>query len=390
MATVAGIKIKAKVSKARNPIFFDEKYTGTEPEWNTEQAKNYTDAEFDHRLRQSFYYYNYYYSQKDCKKHVVAWMQSTTEFTKDEVKAFERANDKWLPMTACSLVMAHRAGMPFRANHIAFLDKSILEVIERSNAEPGEDTILTPEQAYHRPTIQDRLNEKTSETIGEIEGVFDDVSLGQKVDFKPYDFLTIHKVPQSQLGKYEAVYTRRKQELEAAQKKEDAQLKEGYSHLKAADFKRMITWIDNLLAGVEQYRGVKKATKKAAVRKAPSKEKVVSKVKYAKEDRTLKVVSINPADIVGSAELWVYNTKTRKLGKYVAAGYQTLGIKGTTITGFDVDKSVAKTLRKPEEQLKEFAKAGKVALRTFVKDIKAVEIKLTGRINEDTLLLKVG
>lgn len=390
MATVAGIKIKAKPSKTRNPIFFDEKYTGTEPEWNTEQAKEYTDAEFDHRLRQSFYYYNYYYSQKDCKKHVVEWMQSTSEFSREEIKAFERANDKWLPMTACSLVMAHRAGMPFRGNHIEFLDKCILEVIERSNAEPGEDVVLTPEQAYHKPTIQDRLNEKTSETIGEIEGVYDDVSLGQKVDFKPYDFLTINKVPQSQLGKYEAVYTRRRQELEAAQKKEDEQLKEGYSHYKAADFKRIIAWIDNLLAGVEQYRGVKKATKKAAVRKAPSKEKVVAKVKYAKEDRTLKVVSINPADIVGSAELWVYNIKTRKLGKYVAAGYQTLGIKGTTITGFDVDKSVAKTLRKPEEQLKEFAKAGKVALRTFVKDIKAVEIKLTGRINEDTLLLKVG
>lgn len=390
MATVAGIKIKAKVGKTRNPIFFDEKYTGTEPEWNTEQAREYTDAQFDHCLRQSFYYYNYYYSQKDCKKHVVAWMQSSGKFTREQVKAFEQANDKWLPMTACSLVMAHRAGMPFRANHIQFLDRTIMEVIERSNAEPSDTTVLTPEQAYHRPTIQDRLNEKTSETIGEIEGVYDDVSLGQKVDFKPYDFLTIRKVPQSQLGKYETLYSRRREELEQAQKKEDAQLKEAYSHYKAADFKRIIAWIDNLLAGVEQYRDVKKATKKAAVRKAPSKEKVVAKVKYAKEDRTLKVVSINPADIVGSAELWVYNTKTRKLGKYVAAGYQTLGIKGTTITGFDVDKSVAKTLRKPEEQLKEFARAGKVALRTFVKDIKAVEIKLTGRINEDTLLLKVG
>jgi hypothetical protein len=51
---------------------------------------------------------------------------------------------------------------------------------------------------------------------------------------------------------------------------------------------------------------------------------------------------------------------------------------------------VAKTLRKPEEQLKEFARAGKIALRTFIKDIKAVEVKLNGRINEDTLLLKVA
>ena len=116
----------------------------------------------------------------------------------------------------------------------------------------------------------------------------------------------------------------------------------------------------------------------------------MAKLKYAKDDKTLKVVSINPADIIGAAELWTYNTKTRKLGRYVSASYQTLGIKGTTITGFDTDKSVAKTLRRPEEQLKEFARAGKVVLRTFLKDIKAVETKLNGRIGTDTLLLRVA
>ena len=104
----------------------------------------------------------------------------------------------------------------------------------------------------------------------------------------------------------------------------------------------------------------------------------------------MKIVSINPADIIGASELWVYNNETRKLGKYVAASYQTLGIKGTSITGFDEDKSVSKTLRKPDEQLKDFAKAGKIILCTFLNDIKAVEVKLNGRIGTDTLLLRVG
>lgn len=145
-----------------------------------------------------------------------------------------------------------------------------------------------------------------------------------------------------------------------------------------------------MLAAIEQYRGVKKAAKKARVKKAPSKEKIVSKLKFAKENKPLKIVSINPADIVGASELWIYNVKTRKLGKYLAASYQTLSVKGTSIIGFDADKSISKTLRKPEEQLKEFAKAGKVALRTFLKDIKAVEAKLNGRIGVDILLLKTA
>lgn len=385
MATVAGVKIKTKVPKTRNPIFFDEKYTGGEPVWPAE-AKDWPEDKFDNRLRKSFYYYNYYYSQKDCKKYVVEWMKSATEFDRDEIRAFERANDKWLPMTACSLIMAHRQGMPLRPRHIEFLDKCILEVIERSQGEPQEeDTVLTPAQVVAKPTIQDRLNEKTSELIGELEGKYDEL---EAVKF--YDWFVGNNVVQSQLGKYEAVYNKRKEELEEAQSKKDPQLKEAYAHFKAADFKKHINWINDLLTAIEQYRGVKKAAKKARVKKAPSKEKLVAKLKYAKENKALKVVSVNPADVIGAAELWVYNVKTRKLGKYVAASYQTLGIKGTSITGFDEDKSIAKTLRKPEEQLKDFAKAGKVALRTYLKDIKAVEVKLNGRINEDVLLLKTA
>jgi len=49
---------------------------------------------------------------------------------------------------------------------------------------------------------------------------------------------------------------------------------------------------------------------------------------------------------------------------------------------------VSKTLRKPEEKLKEFAKAGKIQLRKFIEDIKATETKLNGRISADVLLLK--
>lgn len=384
MATVAGIKIKTKAPRVHRMAFADEKYTGPEPEW-PEDAADWDNEKFDNRLRKSFYYYNYYFSQKDCKKHVIEWLSKNSKLTAEEVRAFNRAGDRLLPMTVCSLIMAHRAGMPFRGRHIEFIIDSVMDVIER--AEPEVVEVKEVAKAY-TPTIQDRLNEKTSEIIGELEGIFDDVATGVKNSTKLYEFLVANNVVQSQLSKYETLYTKRKVELLAAQNKEDDQLKEGYSHLKAADFKRIIGWIDELLAAVDQYRDVKKATKKARVKKAPSKEKLISKIKYCKEDKGLKTVSINPADIIGAQELWVYNTKTRKLGKYVAEAYKSLSVKGTSIINYDEQKSVGKTLRKPDEQLKEFAKAGKVALRTFLKDIKAVESQLNGRINTDIVLLK--
>ena len=86
----------------------------------------------------------------------------------------------------------------------------------------------------------------------------------------------------------------------------------------------------------------------------------------------------------------MFNVKTRKLGKYVTTEFNELGVKGTSITGFDEHNSICKTIRKPEEKLKEFKAAGKVALRKFLDDINATDTKMNGRINEETILLKIA
>ena len=388
MATLNGVKLgkKTKKSQPRTTILMDEQYTGNEPKWDAERAVKMLDPEFEHHLRKSLNYYNYHYNPKDLKKHVLDWMRKLGTYSKDQLKSFDRAADRSLPITACGIVMAARAGMPMREKQQLYIDTKIQAVI--ASAEPEDTDIKTPAAVAQAPTIQDRLLEKTNELIGEIEWYYDEVIQKRKPEFKPYEFLTINNVPQSQLARYESVFTERRAELELARSGDDADLAEGYSHYKTADYKRLFAFIDDLISGITQYRSVKKATKKARVKKAPSKEKLVARLKYAKENKDLKLVSINPADIVGASELWIFNVKTRKLGKYVADTYQTLSVKGTSIVNFNDQSSVAKTLRKPADQLKEFSKASKVALRTFIKDIRATEIKLNGRINADTVLLK--
>jgi len=385
-----GKTVRSKVKVQRNPMMVDEKYTGGEPVWDTERATAFDDATFDHFMRQSFYYYNYYYNQKDCKKYVIEWMKTPElKFTAADIKTFQRSPDKAIEMTACSLIMANRAGMPFRGRHVEYIKGCIARAIT-STADEVEEAVADKPKAYV-PTIQDRMNEKTADTIGELEGHYDEFMMNSKYQFKCYDFLVANNVPQSQLSKYEEVYQGRFNELKAAYEKQDEQLVEGYSHLRAADFKRFFTFLDQILNDIQQYRGVKKATKKVRAPKSVSKEKVVSKLKYAKEDKVLRLISINPADIIGSQELWVYNSKTRKLGKYVADSIRgPLNVKGTTIIGYDEFKSITKTLRKPEEKLKEFAKASKVQLRKFIEDIKATETKLNGRISADVVLLRTA
>jgi hypothetical protein len=92
--------------------------------------------------------------------------------------------------------------------------------------------------------------------------------------------------------------------------------------------------------------------------------------------------------LIGATEIWVYNIKTRKLGKYVADDHATIQVKGTTLLHYNEKTSIQKTLRKPADTLKEFKKAGKVQLRKFMDNIKTTDIKLNGRLNADTIILK--
>lgn len=389
--TVAGVKIAKKKPSTRRAHLADEKYTGGEPQWDTERALAMSDADFDHHLRRSFYYYNYHFTTKDLKPDFLKWLQEQKHFTVTKTELSKVIKSRWVPMTACGIIAAHNVGMPLKPRALQYLETAVRDVCEKYdyyNEEDDQPVATEDKPVLRQPTIQDRLNEKTSATIGELEGYFDDVVTNAGTAFKPYDFLVAQNVPQGQLGKIETAFAKTRAEMESAQAKADEQLVEGYKHFKAADYKRIYAWLDELQKAVDQYRGVKKATKKARVKKSPTKEKLVAKLKYAKQDTVLKLVSVNPVDVIGAQELWVYNTKTRKLGQYIAATSAGLAIKGTSIENYTA-KSASKTLRKPEQQLTDFMKAGKVQLRKYMDTIKATETLLNGRINADVLLLKV-
>ena len=391
---IDGMKKKVKPS---NATVADEKYTGSEPVWDYDRALTFSDDEFDHHLRKSFAYYNYYYSPKDLKKYVVAWLRQhegdsgVHKLDKNTIDRYARTSDSLTPLTVCALVKAHERGMPLRDRHVEYILGAVHRVLAlKADDEEEEKKIDTAKPQVHVPTIQDRLNELAKKHILYFEVLEDALFAGEAIDPKAYEYLVKHLVPQSVIGKIQAVFEPRIAEVREARKGECEQLKEAYSHMKAADYKRFDAFYDKLFQDLSAYNHTKKATKKAAVRKPPQKEKLIKSLKYLKQDAGMKIVSINPVDIIGAQVLWVYNVKNRKIGKYVAEDVGgALGVKGTSITGFVESKSTQKTLRKPEEQIKAFLTSSKVELRKFIENIKTTEIKLNGRINADTILLKV-
>ena len=268
------------------------------------------------------------------------------------------------------------------------------------------------------PTIQERIKEQSQDMVEDIDEWLEGwIRDPETFDPKAFDFKKhFNKLQPSQAHarKMKGFYTDvladydelermptagQLKKMSEFEQDQWAQLKEGYAHLKKGDIKKFRTAIEELMAALDFIIDQAKATRKPRKAKPKSATKLVEKLKYCKTDDKYKLASVDPAQIVGASEVWVFNIKTRKIGKYVASNIDPKGmgrdgtglsVKGTTIQGFDEKQSIQKTLRKPDEQLKEFKAAGKVKLRKFLDDIKTTDTKLNGRFNPDTVILRVS
>ena len=276
-----------------------------------------------------------------------------------------------------------------------WLRNEIVQIVAQGKDDVDEEAVVEVKPTVAQPTIQERVKESalrmTEEIEDAIEGFHADPENFDPKAFKMLNLLKGKEVKAAHARIIKTLYSRDLAELEElASGKADEQLKEGYSHRSRKQIKNLIAFYQEIMSACDMLAQEAKVNRAPRKTKAVPKEKLVAKLKFMKTNEPLKLVSINPTDIIGAGELWIFNTKTRKLGKYVAAEFNTLNVKGTTITNFNEFTSIQKTIRKPEEKLKEFKAAGKVQLRKFLDDINATDTKLNGRINEDTILLKVA
>lgn len=369
------------------------------PKWDDHET--FTADEFSRHFRMSMSYYRLETSGKELKPKVINWM-SDQGYPKDVIKAFKNTKDNRCGATVGAIAANLLRGMPaVRAdfnegrNTAEWLSKSIAKILDEGKHDEveSEEGAVEIKPAVYTPSIQERLREVALGMTEEIEDAIEAFQTDpESFDPKAFKLLNLLRGRQAKAAHariIKTLYTRNYDELVEAVTTKDEQLKEGYAHLSKANLKKITLFYSEILSACDMLAQEAKVNKKPRTKKPTDKAKVVAKMKYLKQDETLKLVSINPQDVIGVKELWVYNTKSRKLGKYVATEFAELGIKGTSIVNYDEIKSVQKTLRKPEEQLKEFKTAGKVQLRKFLDDIKAVDIKLNGRINEEVVLLKV-
>ena len=349
-------------------------------------------------------YYRMESSSKELKAKVIDWM-GKNGYDKKTIASFKKTKDNRCSLTVGSIAACLLKGM--QSTRVDFnngrdtatwLGAEIAKIIDEGKNDIDEDAVKAAEAdkpAVYTPSIQERTRDAALLMTEEIEDAYESYQTDpENFDPKAFKMLNLLKGKGAKAAHARIIrdfYARDLAELnELSSGEADDQLKEGYKHRTRKQIKNFIAFLQEIESACNMLMQEAKVNKKPRKTKAVSKDKLVAKLKYKKTDEPLKLVSVNPADIISAQELWVFNSKTRKLGKYVAEEFKELGVKGTTITGFSEMKSVQKTLRKPVEQLAAFKAAGKVVLRRFLEDINAVDTKMNGRLNEETILLKVA
>ncbi len=371
-------------------------------------------------------YYNIEKSAKDLKPAVLKWM-GLNGFTTDDIDIYKKGAE-WRSNTSVGgIASCLLKGMPSQrddfnqgADTAAWLRNRILEIIDDCKKD------ITEETEEVKPTstvnIQERLKDislsMTVELEEAIESWITDPDAFNHKAFNIHHYLKGKSAKSSHVRIIKDYYTPMLSEFEQlagpspakpagyneSNTDEDSiiedpylrekdmhdQLKEGYKQRSKKNITSMLNFLKDIMSACDMIIQEDKANRVPRVKKSIPKEKLVEKLNYLKTDDNSKTVSINPVTIIGSSLLWCYDSKTKKLFRYIADEFDgPLGIKGTTITGYDPIKSIGKTVKKPAEQLAIFKAGSKTAINKFFDGLTTVEIKANGRINPNQILLKV-
>ena len=335
-----------------------------------------------------------WYSQNTDKKQQKKW---TLEYFKEKDKSIhKRLKDleDWRFMTFGSI--CRMASMPdgykFEWSDSSFFDRKLNELLakyEDMKEYLAEQAKLKAKEDARKPkplTIQQRIFNAASEIGAEYDYQIDLFTTQNNfvTDFEAKKYLAAEGVSATVAARVVEFFVPVLEELTDAYAGKDEQLVEGYNHLTRTQLRKFRDFVRGLVEDTQQYA---QSAKKPVTRRprAVNPANVVKRVKYLPAFDELKLRSIHPTKMLESTEIWIYNTKYKKIQRYVSDGTM-MSVKGTTIVGFDLKKSEQLTLRKPEDFFKGLS-IGKRALAGAWNKLKTKPSKVNGRLNEHCIIL---
>lgn len=324
----------------------------------------------------------WYHREKD-KKEARQYLRSYLD--KDQVKIFDKVPDNKISLTYCWMARMLVNGNTFKDSDIEKLNTYIKNILAGRyvSVEPTEVV-----EVVERASVRDYLEDKIKDYIGELEGKLDEcISSGEALDL--YKDMQARNISNLYCSHIEAWVRRKAGEFVFVYETTDPVIKEAYSNFTKRKITFTIKMLSAWLEAVTRYSQFKRANRKPRVKKAKPPGKQIARLKYMKEDTVLGIKSINPVELVGASQAWIFNTKYKKLAVYRSESRDGLQIKGSSLQNYTPEQCEQKGIRKPQDFLKKVMESGKLALRKILQDVPTKDTPVTGRINEDCLILRV-
>lgn len=324
---------------------------------------------------------------KELKKESLKWLkdQKTSKFELQKIQTLE----DWRFCVFGKLCYILNNGGEIPESGPKFMENMLEKFKEISKNNSIDETEIVIEKS-----IQDYLKEKAELVINDLDVCIDNAILDSTVnlkDFEPLKTMRSHDIKQGHARYIIKFYENDFDELKKALLGNDKEIKEAYQFYSKSHLKKLSSAYETILDAAKMVINSKKAERKPRKKKVKAKDpvKITAKVKFLKEDISTGLVSVNPSEIIAAREIWCYNSKTRKIGMYTAKDEVGLSFKGITVLNFDESKSLQKTLRKPNDQIKLFKTTTQKKMHSEFNSIRATETKLNSRTNQYLVIFKI-
>ena len=317
-------------------------------------------------------------SYKDSKLYTISYLKQN-KYDSKVINKISTATEWDVKNLGYVLRMVSR-GYQASLEQLSWIDSRITEL---SKPKPVVQIVDVDKPVKPKDSIQDKVYNQCTVFINEIEDKID----ARDYSLKVYEYLTTQACKSIHVKQIIEHFKPLSLEVKEAMLGEDEQLIEGYSNYTKTEIKKLSQFLQLIISDCNGFTSNSKVTKTPRKKKIVPISKKVLKLNYKKEDPEYKIVSIKPESIIGCQNLWVFNTKTRKLGVYVASDESGLSVKGSTIENYNVELSITKTVRKPLDVIPNVIKGKKTVLKKIMSDINSVQTLLNGRINGDVVLL---
>ena len=339
-------------------------------------------------------YFHLQVDRKDCIQQVKTWVK----------KNFPEPSKYILANPEYHFSMTHHAATAFWYNNDLYknndadgntakeflnnLFDKMIPLIEKGKViyEEKQKTINNVISISPAVRLMRKINNTIMQELLDLEDKWID---GEDATINIYDRFKYHGLTNTAISHVKPMIEGWLLDYEDAYYKRCDQAVEGYSHLKRSTLNHRIKVCKAMLEDLERIRSATKATRNVKVKRPKAVDKQVARVQYKKEDNDYKIVSINPIQIPTKTRLYAFNTKSKMVIEYITESVNGFEISGSTIKNFSKGLSRTICLRKPLDFLPIVLQKTPKQIDAAWQTLKTKTKVPNGRINKDTILLRV-